>query len=63
MNNVQFVFVDKDLDENSDIGIGKLIGYFGILAILCILALLLAKYIVRSNIDWEETPIDTSERL
>ena len=63
MNNIQFVFVDKDLDENSDIGIGKLIGYFGILAILCILAFLIAKYIVRSNVDWEESPIDTSERL
>ena len=63
MNNIQFVLVDKELEEESSISIGKLIGYFGILAILCILAFLLAKYIVRSNIDWEETPIDTSERL
>lgn len=42
---------------------GKLVGYFGILSIICILAFLTAKYIVRSNIDWEKTPIDTSERL
>ncbi len=46
-----------------EIGIGKKIGYFGILAILCIIAFLFAKYMVRSNIGWEETPIDTSERL
>ena len=42
---------------------GKLIAYFGILAIICIVAFLIAKYIVRNNIDWEETPIDTSERI
>ena len=63
MDNIQFVLVDKEADENSDISVGKLIGYFGILAILCILAFLVAKYIVRSNIDWEKTPIDTSERI
>ena len=43
--------------------IGKLVGYFGILAIICVVSFLIAKYIVRNNIDWEETPIDTSERL
>ena len=42
---------------------GKMIAYFGILAIICILAFLIAKYIVRNDIDWEETPIDTSERI
>ena len=42
---------------------GRKIGYFGILAIICILSFLVAKYIVRSNIDGEDTPIDTSERL
>jgi len=46
-----------------NIGNGKLVAYFGILAIICILAFLIAKYVVRSNIGWEETPIDTSERL
>lgn len=63
MNDIQFVLVDKETDEETGIGVGKLVGYFGILAILCILAFLVAKYIVRSNIDWEETPIDTSERI
>lgn len=43
--------------------IGKTIAYFGILAIICILAFLIAKYVVRSRIDGEETPIDTSEKL
>jgi len=36
---------------------------FGILAIICILAFLVAKYIVRSSIDGEKPPIDTSERI
>ena len=45
------------------VSVGKMIGYFGILAIICIVAFLIAKYILRSNIGWEETPIDTSERL
>ena len=49
------------VDENESVG--KIISYFGILAIICILAFLVAKYIVRSEIDGEETPIDTSERL
>ncbi len=44
-------------------GIGKIIGYFGILAIVCVLAFLVAKYIVRNDINGEEAPIDTSERL
>lgn len=42
---------------------GKVIVYFGILAIICVLAFLIAKYVVRKDIDWEETPIDTSERI
>ena len=46
-----------------NVSFGRKIGYFGILAIICILAFLVAKYIVRSNIDGEDTPIDTSERL
>lgn len=47
--------------NNSEIG--KTIGYFGILAIICILAFLVAKYIVRNNINGEQSPIDTSERI
>ena len=44
-------------------GIGKIIGYYGILAIICILSFLVAKYIIRSNIGDEVSPVDTSERL
>ena len=42
---------------------GKRIAYFGILAIICILAFLIAKYVIRNDIGGEESPIDTSERL
>ena len=45
------------------VSVGKMIGYFGILAIICISSFLIAKYIVRNNIRGENTPIDTSERL
>lgn len=50
-------------ESEENVSIGKMIAYFGILAIICILAFLVAKYIVRNEIDGEETPIDTSERL
>ena len=46
-----------------NIGIGKTIGYFGILAIICILSFLIAKYIIRDNIGDEKSPVDTSERI
>ena len=46
-----------------DVSIGKMVGYFGMLAIICVLSFLIAKYIVRSDIDGESIPIDTSERL
>jgi len=46
-----------------NVSIGKMISYFGILAIICVLSFLVAKYIVRSDIDGENIPIDTSERL
>lgn len=49
--------------ETNQMSIGKTIAYFGILAIICILAFLVAKYIVRNDIDGEDTPIDTSERI
>ena len=71
MNNAhmnQFILVeDTDIDEEQkqeeNVSIYRVIGYFGILAIICIMSFLIAKYILRSNIGWEETPIDTSERL
>ena len=49
--------------EEDNQSIWKLIGYFGILAIICILSFLVAKYVVRSEIEGERSPIDTSERL
>ena len=42
---------------------GKLVSYISILLIICILAFLVAKYIVRDNIGDEKPPIDTSEKL
>ena len=49
------------LQESESIGI--MIARFGLLAIICIMAFLVAKYIVRDKIDGEKPPIDTSERL
>ena len=51
------------MNKMDNMSVGKTIAYFGILALICIMAFLIAKYIVRNNIEWEETPIDTSERL
>lgn len=64
-------FIDDDINNenmngnNTDNGdsIWKMMSYFGILAIICILSFLVAKYIVRSDIEGEKSPIDTSERL
>ena len=49
--------------NDDDINIPRMIFQIGILAIICILAFLVAKYIVRSSIDGEKIPIDTSERI
>ena len=46
-----------------EVGIGRTIGYFGILTIICILSFLIAKYIIRDNIGDEKSPVDTSERI
>ena len=43
------------------ISVGKIISYVGILALICIISFLVAKYIV--NIGIGEKPIDTSERV
>ena len=51
----------NELEENESIG--KMIVRFGLLAIVCIMTFLTAKYIVRNNINGEESPIDTSERI
>lgn len=42
---------------------GRMISYISILLIICILAFLVAKYIVRDNIENEKMPVDTSERV
>ncbi len=46
-----------------DISTGKLIAYIGIVIIICIVVFLIAKYIVRNNINWEQPPVDVSERI
>lgn len=51
------------MNDMENVGTGKIVGYFGILIIICISTFLIAKYVVRSNIEGEEIPIDTSERL
>ena len=51
------------MSKMDKMSIGKTVAYFGILAIVCILAFLIAKYVVRCSIGGEQTPIDTSERL
>lgn len=41
----------------------KYVSYISIMLIICICTFLVAKYIVRTNIDKEEIPIDTSTRI
>lgn len=41
----------------------KMVSYMAILMIICVLTFLIAKYIIRSNIQGEEIPIDTSTRI
>ena len=41
----------------------KLTSYIAILLIICIFAFLVAKYFVRSDIDDDDVPIDTSVKL
>lgn len=43
--------------------IWKIIGYTGLVLIICIIVFLTVKYIVRDSINWENPPIDVSERL
>ena len=57
--------IEKDNDSfvyNND-DRWKMVVHFGILALICVISFLVAKYIVRSEIDGEKSPIDTSERL
>ena len=41
----------------------KYIIYGGILAILCIVAYLIAKYLMWNDINWEKPPVDVSEKI
>ena len=41
----------------------RLMSYFSLLMIICLLAFLTAKYIVRSAIYGEQIPVDTSTRM
>lgn len=59
MNKKKYKISEDELMKN-DISIGKLIFYFGLLSLLCVMSFLVAKYIV--SIDVGERPIDTSER-
>ena len=49
--------------EEDNQSMWKLIGYFGILALICVISFLIAKYVVRNDIGEDEMPINTSERL
>ena len=51
------------MNKMNDISKGKLVSYICILAIICICGFLIAKYIVRNDINGEEIPIDTSTRI
>ena len=63
MNNFGKKYKVVNSCSSEEINVGRVIVQFGILSILCILAFLVAKYIVRSDIEGEKVPIDTSERL
>jgi hypothetical protein len=62
MKKYKVVSGERQKEEDSQ-SIWKIIGYFGILALICIISFLIAKYLVRSGIDEGDIPIDTSERL
>ena len=49
--------------NNDSVSIWKLISGISLLIVLCIMAFLVAKYIVRNNIGWEKPPVDVSERF
>ena len=70
MNNMNNVKVNKKYkvanevhNEEENESVGSLIFRFGLLAIICVLAFLVAKYIVRDRINGEQSPVDTSERI
>lgn len=60
MEKKKYRLSDEDIIFKNN-GIARMIFYFGLLALLCVLSFLVAKYIV--NIGVGERPIDTSERI
>ena len=64
MNNKKYKIVNE-LNEEKEQGtnIPRIIFEYGILAIICLMTFLIAKYIVITNIKGEKRPIDTSQRL
>ena len=61
-NEVVSEYVDVSNNQRSNAW-WKSVIYYGMLALICVMSFLVAKYIVRSRIDNEKIPIDTSERL
>lgn len=61
-NEVISEYVDGSNNRSSNVW-WKSVIYYGMLALICVMSFLVAKYIVRSRIDNEKIPIDTSERL
>ena len=62
MNDKKYKLSSEDIVFKRS-GIWKFICQFGILALLCLLSFLVAKYIVNIGIDRNDKPVDTSERL
>ena len=59
MNKKRYKLSEDEIID-SGVGMGKIVSYIGILALICIVSFLIAKYIV--NIDVGERPIDISEK-
>ena len=53
----------KFLVNKEEVNIWKLITEISLLALLCVITFLVAKYIVRDSINWEKPPVDVSERF
>ena len=59
----EIIGINEEEDISNYDNIWKMVVQYGILALICVMSFLVAKYIVRSRIDNEKIPIDTSERL
>jgi len=45
-----------------EISIWKMVAIFSLLVVICLVAFLIAKYIVRDSIGWDSPPVDVSDR-